>query len=226
MLSTPFRVARRGSARLAILAGATALATFLGGPASAEPGVDPTSVDKAASPASSFTVDKVIHTPEIPPNPDIVLVVDTTGSMGPAIANVRSNLHQVVTDIRAAQPTMQGAVVSYKDESDGAGLFEVRQPLTDDEAAIQAAIDGYLEIGGFLDAGFATQAGLNLDAFERACGRVLDEEQRGKLQAQQHQALRWTYLGSGMVHPKFKATLAALSPAASDRVAAVASAFA
>jgi hypothetical protein len=95
-----------------------------------------------------------------------------------------------------------------------------------DEAGIQAAIDGYLEIGAFLDDGFATQASLNLDAFERHFRRALRPEQRRELQAQQHQALRWTYLGSGMVHPKFTATLAALSPAARDRIAAVAPAFA
>ena len=88
-----------------------------------------------------------------------------------------------------------------------------------------AAIDGYLEIGAFLDAGFAAQAALNLDAFERATGRNAGAEQRERSRAQQHQALRWTYLGSGMVHPKFTATLAALSPAARDRIAAVAPAF-
>jgi hypothetical protein len=94
-----------------------------------------------------------------------------------------------------------------------------------DEAGIQAAIDGYLEIGAFLDGGFAEQTGLNLDAFEKATGRRLGDQRREHLQAQQHQALRWTYLGSGMVHPKFTATLARLSPAARDRIAAVAPAF-
>jgi hypothetical protein len=94
-----------------------------------------------------------------------------------------------------------------------------------DEAGIQAAIDGYLEIGAFLDKGFAAQTRLNLDAFEAATGRKLGDQRRAHLQAQQHQALRWTYLGSGMVHPRFTATLAALSPAASDRIAAVAPAF-
>jgi hypothetical protein len=94
-----------------------------------------------------------------------------------------------------------------------------------DEAGIQAAIDGYLEIGAFLDGGFAAQTSLNLDAFEAATGRKLGSR-REHLQAQQHQALRWTYLGSGMVHPKFTATLAGLSTAARDRIAAVAPAFA
>jgi hypothetical protein len=95
-----------------------------------------------------------------------------------------------------------------------------------DEAGIQSAIDSYLEIGAFLDGGLAAQTALNLDAFERASGMKLGAQRREHLQAQQHQALRWTYLDSGMVHPKFKATLAALSPAARDRIAAVAPAFA
>jgi hypothetical protein len=94
-----------------------------------------------------------------------------------------------------------------------------------DEAGIQAAIDGYLEIGAFLDDGFAAQTALNLDAFEAATGRRLGDQRREHLQAQQHQALRWTYLGSGMAHPRFTATLAGLSPAARDRIAAVAPAF-
>jgi len=94
-----------------------------------------------------------------------------------------------------------------------------------DEAGIQKAVDEYLEIGTFLDNGLQAQAGFNLDAFERATGRVLDEEEREALTFQQHQAMRWTYLGSGMVHPKFMATLAAISPVARDRIAAVAPAF-
>jgi hypothetical protein len=94
-----------------------------------------------------------------------------------------------------------------------------------DEAAIERALDEYLEIGMFLDNGLRAQAGLNLDAFEKATGRVLGEGERAALAAQQHQALRWTYLGSGMTHPKFVATLAAISPAARDRIADVAPAF-
>ena len=94
-----------------------------------------------------------------------------------------------------------------------------------DEAGIQKAIDEFLEIGMFLDAGLRDQAGLNLDAFEKATGRLLREAERTELQWQQHQALRWTYLGSGLTHPKFTATLAALSPAARDRIAEAAPAF-
>jgi hypothetical protein len=68
---------------------------------------------------------------------------------------------------------------------------------------IEAAIDGYLEIGRFLDGGLKAQAELNLDAFER---RRAAYSLRGTARcflAVQHQAARWTYLGSGMVHPRF-----------------------
>ena len=94
------------------------------------------------------------------------------------------------------------------------------------EAAIDKAIDGFLEIGMFLDDGLRAQAGMNLDAFAAATGRRLSARERRALENQQHQALRWTYLGSGMVHPKFIASLAAMSPAARDRIAAVAPIFA
>ena len=92
------------------------------------------------------------------------------------------------------------------------------------EAEIEQAVDEYLDIGMFLDNGLKTQAGFNLDALETATGRRLSAGERA-LTDQQHQALRWTYLGSGMTHPKFVASLAAISPAARDRVAEVAPAF-
>jgi hypothetical protein len=93
-----------------------------------------------------------------------------------------------------------------------------------DEAGIQAAIDEYLEMGMFLDGGLKSQTELNLAALEAATGTAIAGD-RDLLLEQQHQALRWTYIGSGMTHPKFVATLAAISPAARDRIAEVAPAF-
>ncbi|HTU10276.1 MAG TPA: diiron oxygenase [Allosphingosinicella sp.] len=88
------------------------------------------------------------------------------------------------------------------------------------------AVDGFFAIGLYLDAGIRTQAELNLAAFERAAGRTLSAEQREALVDQQHQALRWTYLGSGLVHPKFRATLGAISPEGLARIDEAAPAFA
>src|SRR6476659_9275748 len=92
------------------------------------------------------------------------------------------------------------------------------------EAEIDKAIDEFFEIGGFLDDGLKTQAGFNLDALEKAIGRKV--ENRDEVVAQQHQAARWTYIGSGMVHDRFKATLESLSPNAARRLAEVAPVFA
>lgn len=93
------------------------------------------------------------------------------------------------------------------------------------EGEIAAAIDGYLAIGAFFDEGFRTQTELNLAVFERAIGRSLDSGTRGAFVESQHQALRWTYLGSGMTHPNFTATLAAIAPDARAKVDQVAAAF-
>ena len=92
------------------------------------------------------------------------------------------------------------------------------------EAEIDQAIDEFLEIGGFLDNGFKAQAGFNLDALEKAIGRKLED--RDAIEAQQHQAARWTYIGSGLVHERFKATLESMSPRAAERIAEVAPVFA
>src|SRR5215217_6427330 len=73
------------------------------------------------------------------------------------------------------------------------------------EEQIDKAIDEFFEIGGFLDDGLKAQAGFNLDALEKAIGRKL--ENPDVILAQQHQAARWTYIGSGMVHERFKNTL-------------------
>ena len=92
------------------------------------------------------------------------------------------------------------------------------------EQETERALDGFFEIGAFLDKGLEAQAGFNLDALEKVIGRKLDD--REAILAQQHQAARWTYIGSGMVHERFKATLEAISPPAAARVAEAAPLFA
>ena len=91
------------------------------------------------------------------------------------------------------------------------------------EESLLAATDEYLEIGAFIDAGLAQQAELNLIALEQSIGRTVAD--KAALIAQQHQAARWTYLGSGMAHPNFLATLSGLSPSARAKVDQVAPLF-
>jgi hypothetical protein len=80
------------------------------------------------------------------------------------------------------------------------------------------AIDGYLEIGGFLDGGLAMQVEFDIESFTRATGRALREAERAAYVARQRQALRWTFLGTGMSHPNFLATVEHLRPASRQRL--------
>ena len=86
------------------------------------------------------------------------------------------------------------------------------------EREIKAAVDGFLAIAEFFDMGCKQQAKFNAQALERASLRKLPPKQRAALIEQQYQALRWTYLGSGMVHKQFRTTLGALSRSELERV--------
>lgn len=76
-----------------------------------------------------------------------------------------------------------------------------------DAAAIEKGVDAFFEIGGFLDQGLQQQTLFDLEAFELATGRVLTETERKTFVDVQLQANRWTFIGSGMVHPKFLQTI-------------------
>jgi hypothetical protein len=91
-----------------------------------------------------------------------------------------------------------------------------------DAAAIDAAISEYLEIGGMVDEGLANQVDFDLDNLARATGRTLSASERETFAAVQRQGMRWTYLGSGMTHPKFAGSLGELLPAGAERVAKMA----
>ena len=90
---------------------------------------------------------------------------------------------------------------------------------------IDAAVEEYFEIGAFLDGGLGQQAQLDLQALERAIHRTLPEHQRRQFIEVQHQAMRWTFLGSAMGNSNFLAALARISDAAATRVAQAAKSF-
>ena len=94
-----------------------------------------------------------------------------------------------------------------------------------DQAAVEKAVDEYLEIGEFLDTGSRQQTLFDLEAFELATGRELTAAERDEFIEVQHQANRWTYLGSGMTHPKFLETLGRLDLRQQARIETIAPMF-
>jgi hypothetical protein len=92
-------------------------------------------------------------------------------------------------------------------------------------AEIQAGFDGYLAIGALVDSGLQKQVELDLASFEAATGRKLtDEDREGFIEAQR-KSMRWTFLGSGMTHPRFRATLGQIDPAADMKLDTIAPMF-
>jgi hypothetical protein len=154
--------------RLTLVTVATAGALLLPGVVAlaAPPGVDPSTVDITLLPGQSTTITKNVTTAEIPPNPDVVLLADTTGSMITAIDNVQVNAGAVTDAVLNAQPTAQFGVSSYRDEGDSY-LFRVETPITPDTAAVQAGIDQWAASEG----GDFPESAINA-LFELATGAV------------------------------------------------------
>jgi len=113
----------------------------------AQPAIEPSHVEGLVYPGGALTVEKTVWTPEIPPNPVIVFLADTTGSMGPAIANVKANATSVMNAVVGAQPTAQFAVAEYRDFGD-VYVYQVTQMPTANTALVQAAINGWTAWGG------------------------------------------------------------------------------
>ncbi len=111
-------------------------------------GVSPSTVDQSVNPGDTIHVTKTVATPTIPPKPDIVLVADSAGSMGPALASVQSAMTSIVGQVQATQPAAEFAVVDYKDTVDGSKIFTRDTDLTASAATVQGAVNSLSASGG------------------------------------------------------------------------------
>jgi hypothetical protein len=90
---------------------------------------------------------------------------------------------------------------------------------------IEEAIEDYFKIGALLDGGLMQQVEFDMESLTRATGREFTEAEQEQLRAVQQQAIRWTFLGSGMTHRNFLTTLESLQPVARERVEQATPAF-
>lgn len=90
---------------------------------------------------------------------------------------------------------------------------------------IMRAVEEFLEIGAFIDGGLAQQTELDLASLEAAIGRKLNGADREVFLQRQHQAQRWTFLGSALQNAGFLKALGEVSPEGRARIEAVAPAF-
>ncbi len=104
-------------------------------------GVDTVPAQAHGTAGGAPTVTATVHTPSRPPEPEIVLLVDTARSMGGALTGVKNDLHVVIPRILLDHPTARFAVASYRSRGDGAEAFRILRGLTDDTAAVLSATD-------------------------------------------------------------------------------------
>lgn len=93
------------------------------------------------------------------------------------------------------------------------------------EEQVLNGVEEYLAIGGFIDGGLTQQVEFDMASLMDATGRYFTDSQKDEFRQVQKRANRWTYLGSGMTHPKVLETLESLSPKARQRVETVSVAF-
>jgi hypothetical protein len=99
----------------------------------------------------------------------------------------------------------------------------VASTASDDE--IDQAFQEYAAIGEFLDQGIQQQAEFNVESFVNATGRQLSKSQRDEMTAAVLKGMRWTYLGTGMTHPNFLATIEEIKPEARKQIEEMAPMF-
>ncbi|SCL54400.1 component of the Tol biopolymer transport system [Micromonospora eburnea] len=109
-------------------------------------------VDRPARPGSTFTVQQSVRTPEIPPRPDIVFLVDDTASMSQpgeggssVIEQLKDRLPGVIGNVRKSQPEARFGLATFSGRADVGGPYDEfmyfpRQPVTDKDDAVYDAV--------------------------------------------------------------------------------------
>ena len=107
----------------------TRAATRIGPPGPSR--VDPATVDVPVGRGGAARIAKTVQTDRIRSLPDVVLLMDQTGSMGGVIDGVKTNLGTVIDSVREREKEANFAVVAFGDAKDPEPRpFYVQQPLT------------------------------------------------------------------------------------------------
>ncbi|MER5363715.1 VWA domain-containing protein [Streptomyces sp. NPDC002722] len=107
-----------------------------------EPWVTPAEFTDAVDPGGSTGVAKQVRTPAIPPRPDVILLVDGTGSMDVPIERVKARIPEITKAIRDEQEDSRFAVATFGDQQvDPDAGFKVLQGLTDNLDDVQTGVN-------------------------------------------------------------------------------------
>ncbi|MEU3454600.1 VWA domain-containing protein [Micromonospora sp. NPDC006766] len=108
-------------------------------------------VDRPARPGDTFNVRQSVRTPDIPPRPDIVFLVDDTASMSQpgeggssVIGQLKARLPEVIGSVRKSRPDARFGLATFTGLDNRGNYDELmyfpRQALTDQDAAVYKAV--------------------------------------------------------------------------------------
>ena len=102
-------------------------------------------------------------------------------------------------------------------------ISEIAGDLTPQQR--EDAVDELLELGGAIDGLLAQQVEMDIEALEESTFRSFSSEEKDEIRVEQQRAYRWTFIVSGLRHPKFVRVVEELTEAGSDKIAAAAQAL-
>ena len=109
-------------------------------------------------------------------------------------------------------------------KADSLLMDEVASGLSNDKR--EQAVDELLELGMAIDGLLAQQIVMDIDALEDATGRTFDGQEREQIRVHQQRSYRWTFLVSGLEHPRFVQIVDELTKGGGEKIAGAAAALA
>ena len=97
---------------------------------------------------------------------------------------------------------------------------------TMDTLAIDAAIDDYIAIMHYLDAGLKAQVQLDLASLERSLQRKFSATEQDEIRQVQEKSYQKVFIHAGMTHPNVVQSLQELSPTGYSKISSLAQTFA
>ena len=138
--------------RLLVLGAAVCVGMFVQAlPAFGADTFSPNPVNRTLQAGTSTTVNKTLHLDALPGAADIIIAIDTTGSMSAAIAQAKAQATQLCTDVQNQIPNARFAVIDFRDVPDrpaSNGVLILTPTFTSSCSAVQTEINTMSAGGG------------------------------------------------------------------------------
>ena len=103
-------------------------------------------------------------------------------------------------------------------------IEEITAAMSEEER--EAAVDELLELGMAIDGLLAQQVDMDIAALEGATGRSFTEDEKAEIREHQTRSYRWTFIVSGLEHPRFVETVGDVTGGGQRKIADAAAALA